>query len=393
MRFWITVGLVFHLSIIFLNGAYTAENVANSVADTEKLVAALGDFVTKNPTILGSARLNDDEKQALKTAIEQGTQILELTPSIEQKYWTAEFLLKARLTQAMGNPPGSLTELLELEKLVEILEPKSEKAAIVQAAKYQILKFSLLLLSKSGDDLPNPYRVKEAFKKYVTENPKSFDFFAKMLTDAAMQYAPRDRQFTIETLKEVAELYRDSNYLDDKDYLEKLLVAAKRFEMIGSPIAFSGLDPAGNRIASTDFKDKVVLIDFWATWCTPCIGALPEMKRIHDTYNKQGFEIVGVSVDKNLEELAKFLDAKKIPWKIISDTATAEKGGTRLAKHFGVSDYPTLILVGRDGKVIATDFDLKALEIELKNQFANMKPNGRKLPVEIKAEPITPSLL
>ena len=391
MRFLITVGLAFCLQFVFLGAVPAAENAVGTEADT--LVASLGDFVKRYPTVLGSARLSNEEKQALKTAIVQGTQLLEITPSDEQKYWTAEFLLKAHLTEAMGKPPASLAELEEMEKLVEILEQKPEKVEILNAAKYQILKFSLMLFSKSGDDQPNPYRVKEAVKKYVAENPKSLDFFGKLLTDGAKQYASKDRQFTIETLKEVAELYRDSKFLDDKDYLEKLLVTAKRFEMIGSPIAFSGVDTAGNKITSTDFKDKVVLIDFWATWCTPCVSAIPEMTRLHKMYNKQGFEIVGVSVDKSTKDLTKFLEAKKLPWIIISDTATAEKGGKRLASHFGVFDYPTLILVGRNGKVIATDFDLKALEMELKNQFANSKSNGKKLPTELKAVPVTPSLL
>ena len=393
MRFWITIGLFFCMQFVLLGAVPAAENATGSAATADTLMAALGDFITKYPTILGSARLNAEEKQALRTAIVQGTQILELSPTDEQKYWTAEFLLKAHLTEAIGQPPTTLAELQEMEKLVDILEQKPEKVEILNAAKYQILKFSLMLFSKPGTEQPNPYRVKEAVKKYVTDNPKTLDFFAKLLTDGAKQYASKDRQFTIETLKEVAELYRNSEYLDDKDYLEKLLVVAKRFEMVGSPITFSGVDTAGNKIASSDFKDKVVLIDFWATWCTPCISALPEMTRLHKTYNKQGFEIVGVSVDKNTKELTKFLEAKKLPWKIISDTATSEKGGTRLASHFGISEYPTLILVGRDGKILATDFDLKTLEMELKNQFANSKTNGKKLPMEVKAVPITPSLL
>ena len=393
MRFLITVGLAFCLLLVFLGVVPAAENAMGSAADADTLAAALGKFVTQYKNVLGSARLSDEEKQALKIAIEQGTRLLELTPSDEQKYWTAEFLIKGHLTEAMGQPPSTLAKLEEMEKLVEILEQKPEKVEILNAAKYQILKFTLMLFSKPGPEQPNPYRVKEAVKEYVAENPKSLDFFAKMLTDGAKQYAPKDRQFTIETLKEVAELYRKSAYLDDKDYLEKLLVTAKRFEMVGSPMEFSGVDPDGNKITSTDFKDKVVLIDFWATWCTPCVSALPEMTRLHKMYNKQGFEIVGVSVDKSTKELTKFLEAKKLPWKIISDTATAEKGGTRLATHFGVSDYPTLMLVGRNGKVIATDFDLKALELELKNQFANAKGNGKKLPLEVKAQPITPSLL
>ena len=152
------------MQIIFSNAVPAAENATGSAATADTQMAALGDFITKYPKVFGSARLNAEEKQALRTAIVQGTQLLELSPSDEQKYWTAEFLLKAHLTEALGKPPTTLVELEEMEKLVEILEQKPEKVEILNAAKYQILKFSLMLFSKQGADQPNPYRVKEAVK-------------------------------------------------------------------------------------------------------------------------------------------------------------------------------------------------------------------------------------
>jgi len=389
-----TIGLVI-LGFLPVTLLCAAEQIqpaaAPDPAEIETLVASLSDFVKRTPPILGSARLNGEQRQALQTAIEQGTRLLEKASNLEQKYWAAEFLIKARLTHAMTDPPVSLTELQKLEKLVAIMELKSEKVEILQIANYQILKHSILLLTKQGNDLPNPYHVKDSVKRYVTENPGTLDFFAKLLVDVSIQYIAQDRQFTIETLKEVAELYRDSEFLDDRAYINRLLEKSKRFEMIGNSVAFSGVDLAGEVISSIDFKDKVVLIDFWATWCAPCIVALPDLKRLYETYNKQGFEIVGVCVDKNKDDLTKFLESRKLPWKILSDTATEEKGGTRLAKHFGVSEYPTLMLVGRDGKLIATDFDMRTLEKELGKLF-NVPP-FRHNPTEVLPVKITEPVL
>ena len=376
-RFQNTIGLAVSIGILLLGflplASFPAEEPADPV-EIEALVDALGDFVKRTPPILGSARLNAEQRQALQTALEQGTRLLEQTPGVEQKYWAAEFLIKARLTQAMVEPPNSLAELRKLEELVAILDQKPEKAAILQVAHYQILRYSILLLTRQGDDLPNPYHVKESVKRHVAENPNTLDLLAKLLVDVSIQYAARDRQFTIETIRDVAELYKDSEFLDDRAYIARLLEKSKRFELIGNPVAFSGVDLAGNKISSADFKDQVVLIDFWATWCAPCIIALPELKRLYETYGKQGFEIVGVSVDRNKDDLAKFLEERQLPWKILSDTATEEKGGTRLAKHFGVTEYPTLMLVGRDGHLIATDFDMKTLERELGKLFNTNSP-------------------
>jgi len=394
MKFGFAILLIF-LSSIWLYAAQPVSPAVSDPAEIDRLVTALTEFVQQYPTIFGpTARLDEEERQALKTAINHGTQLLEKTPNVEQRYWAAEFLVRAKLTLARVQPPSTLTELRKLEDLVVILGEKQEKVPIVQTAKYQILTHSILLLTKPGDDLPNPYRVKESVKQYVVENPKNLDL-AKLLINAAIQNASMDRQFAVETLKEIAELYGNSEFLDDREYLGKLQAMLKRFELLGNPVPFSGVDLAGKKISSTDFKNKVVLIDFWATWCTPCVSALPEMKRLHDLYNKRGFEIVGVSVDDKKDDLAKFLEERKLPWKILSDTVTEEKGGTRLAKHFGVSQYPTLMLVGRDGKLIATDFDMKTLEKLLIRQFnsntARSRPTAMLQPLE--RTPIIPSLL
>ncbi len=394
MRIFGSICLSLFLSLVIIAEFSAAQSVDPAVSEPGEIAALeklLWELAKRDPPLFGSTKLSEIDQADLKTAIEQGTMLLAKAPTDEQKYWAAEILLKARLTQAMSLPPQSLSELRKIENVVLFLEKKPEKVEILSTAKYQILKFSILLLSKPGDDIPNPYKVKDAVKRYVAENPKYLDSFSKLLVDVALQYAGKDRHFTIETLKEVAELYTKSEFLDDRNYVEKLSDTAKRFEMIDNPVAFSGLDLGGNRIASTDFKNKVVLVDFWATWCPQCVASLPEMKRLYETFNKRGFEIVGVSVDKGTNDLTKFVEDKKIPWKILSDTITAEKGGTKLSKHFGVSDFPTLMLIGRDGKMIATDFDLKTLEKELIKQFNNGKDIS-KLPLETKPEPITPSI-
>ncbi|MCL2304328.1 MAG: redoxin family protein [Planctomycetaceae bacterium] len=390
-----TVGFTIFL-LAPLVSLFATERVRPEVSDPAEinaLVTALTDFVKQTPSILGSARLNEAERQALKTAIDHGTLLLEKTPNVEQKYWAAEFLIKARLTLAMVQPPNTATELQKIEEAIAVLEEKPEKVEILPAAKYQVLKHSILLLTKSGDDLPGSYSVKEAVKHYIEENPRALDSLGKMLVDVSVQNVANDRQFTIDTIRDVAELYKKSEFLVDREYSDKLQGMLKRFEMIDSPMTFSGVDLAGNKISSSDFRDKVVLIDFWATWCSPCLAAMPEMKRLHELYSKRGFEIVGVSVDRKKDELAKFLEEKKLPWKILSDTATAEKGGKRLGEYYGITEYPTLMLVGRDGKVIATDLDMKTLEKELAKLFGNGNSNSKREIIPVKIDPVTPSLL
>ncbi|MDB5342295.1 MAG: Redoxin domain protein [Schlesneria sp.] len=129
--------------------------------------------------------------------------------------------------------------------------------------------------------------------------------------------------------------------------------AARRLGIVGEPF-----EVAGRTIDDRDFElkslqGKVVLIDFWATWCGHCMDELPHLKRNYQTYHDRGFEIVGISVDDDREALQKFLKKQKIPWTTLHD----EEAGAEhpAATHYGIAAYPTSFLLDRTGRVVATD--------------------------------------
>jgi len=76
-------------------------------------------------------------------------------------------------------------------------------------------------------------------------------------------------------------------------------------------------DVSGKEIALEKYSGKVVLLDFWATWCAPCVADMPELHALYDEYNTRGFEIIGISLDKDKALLEKFLLEKSIAWPII----------------------------------------------------------------------------
>ena len=112
----------------------------------------------------------------------------------------------------------------------------------------------------------------------------------------------------------------------------------------------STVDLEGNSISLADYRGKVVLLDFWAVWCGPCIGEIPNIKAVYEKYHNQGFDVIGVSFDEDAAVLREFIAEKEIPWRQILDGGGF--GGT-FAKQYGVHSIPAPFLIDREGKVLS----------------------------------------
>jgi thiol-disulfide isomerase/thioredoxin len=100
-----------------------------------------------------------------------------------------------------------------------------------------------------------------------------------------------------------------------------------------------------------------VIVDFWATWCGPCRREMPNVKAYYEKNADRGFDIVGVSLDQDLEALGQYLEENEIPWDNLSGDETQE-----LASKYGVRGIPTMMLVDQGGKVVGVAHSLAALE-------------------------------
>ncbi|MEN9699102.1 MAG: hypothetical protein RLZZ301_300 [Bacteroidota bacterium] len=123
------------------------------------------------------------------------------------------------------------------------------------------------------------------------------------------------------------------------------------------------------KLKLSDFKGQVVLIDFWASWCGPCRGENPNVVRNYNTYHKDGFTVLSVSLDSNKDKWQAAIEADGLIW----PNHVSDLGGwnSKVAKLYGVSSIPFTVLIDKDGKVIATNLRGAALENELKRIFGH----------------------
>jgi thiol-disulfide isomerase/thioredoxin len=118
-------------------------------------------------------------------------------------------------------------------------------------------------------------------------------------------------------------------------------------ELVGKPIELAGKTLGGEEFQWAKYRGKVVLVDFWATWCGPCIRELPNVRAVYEKHKAKGFDIVGVSIDQDLDALQAFNDQHKLPWVTLAGEETQD-----LAKRYGVRAIPTMMLVDKEGKVV-----------------------------------------
>jgi thiol-disulfide isomerase/thioredoxin len=133
----------------------------------------------------------------------------------------------------------------------------------------------------------------------------------------------------------------------------------------GSPFPdFNEKDLQGNALSISKYKGKVVLVDFWATWCGPCVAELPEIQSAYNKYHNKGFEIVGISLDDDEGALEKFVKLKKMPWPQYFE---GKRFDGKLPVKYGVNATPTTYLIDRNGKIIKQVKDPAALDEEIAN--------------------------
>jgi thiol-disulfide isomerase/thioredoxin len=165
-------------------------------------------------------------------------------------------------------------------------------------------------------------------------------------------------QLGVQIAQMVEQAFQNSDNEGLKQMATNLCTGAiRRMELVGKPLAVEGSTLDGKAIDLSNYQGKVVLLDFWATWCGPCMEELPNLRRIYEAYHPHGFEVIGINLDDEPQALSDFLTSQQLPWVNIR--------GREMAQKCGVDTIPFVVLLDQNGNVLDLHLTGQALEEKL----------------------------
>ncbi len=131
---------------------------------------------------------------------------------------------------------------------------------------------------------------------------------------------------------------------------------------------FTQTDQQGNPVSLSDFRGDVVLVEFWATWCSPCRAHTPLVKDLWGRYRDSAFTIIGVSLDNDLNAWRAYIQENDLSWVHVSD---GRYWNNAVARQFNVRATPTFMLFDRKGQRVGSTWRFSEIEGQLRTLLAN----------------------
>jgi peroxiredoxin len=194
-------------------------------------------------------------------------------------------------------------------------------------------------------------------EKIIRANPKH-RYSGDLLSETSLD--------SVLSKKQIGDLYNELDLRfqdpDDIKRIEHNAFPEKEIKVGDSIYDFSLPNRLNKLISTNDYRNNMLFIDFWASWCKPCRAQFPELLKLNNDFKGKGLVILGVSLDNDLQKWLKAMDKDQPDWENVID-AQALTG--EIAKKYGVSAVPKNFLVDEKGVIIAQDISLEELRTSM----------------------------
>lgn len=282
--------------------------------------------------------------------------IVAAAPADDRDLWIRQYAETVSVAIQSGAFPDGLRRL---ETLLTTITNKADAGELVPYVKFRIItaEYNRDITAQDADYEKITTAYHEQLRQFVSTYSKSPDAAEAMLQLAI------GAEFAGKTSDAVDWFGRIAAEFPQSDLKLKALGAKRRLESVGKTIPLEGKTLDGRSFDLVKAKGKIVLVHYWATWADPCKPDLATIKSLVAKYGSQGFYPIGINLDGDAKDAVSYVRQEKLAWPQLY-----EQGGldSPLATNLGVLTLPTMILVGKDGRVINRNINAGELDTELK---------------------------
>ena len=228
----------------------------------------------------------------------------------------------------------------QLRTLAEELLKSQPKGELAPMAGYLSIRAEY---QQSGDLAPSTLPRTQAFIKSFAGNEMGISLLQEigMIAEMTGRHAEAKQAYLL-----------IQKHFSDHPMAEQVAGSIRRLDLPGKPMKISGTTLDGKPFDIGSLKGKVVLVDFWATWCGPCMAEMPHLREVYEKYRDKGFEIVGISLDEDKQALEESLADAKMPWIQVYFSEENKRGFENpIANYYGISAIPAMFLIDAKGNV------------------------------------------
>jgi len=279
-------------------------------------------------------------------------QVVVAADASERPFWVKQLAE----TVAAGVQDGALADgITRLEQLATAVSADDALAAFVRF-RLASARYAAAMQQPGADVAKVQATWLEELKQFVEKHPQAPD-----AAEAMLQMGIAD-EFSGNEKDALARYEAIVRGFPESISARKARGAARRLESVGKPLALSGTGIDGKPVSVESLRGRPVLVHYWATWCEPCKVDIAQIRELYAKHGPKKFGVVGIVLDTDKAQLAKFLASKPIPWPQMH-----EAGGLdgRLAEELGVLTLPTMLLLDAQGNVVDRNLVITDLEKKL----------------------------
>ncbi len=210
---------------------------------------------------------------------------------------------------------------------------------------------SFMELSRNNNDVKTFKKQVELYKSFIKKYPQSGYAYSVLISE--MQTLQNADNPIMDYCRELSNEQTDNVW-------QKYLSQAYKYKIVqqtaNSTLVFTALNQQGDTLTERDVKGELILVDFWASWCKPCLEALPKIEKVWEKYKGKGLSVVSISVDTNPNDWIKFIEKNPMKWTSLIGN------GQEITQRYNFQYIPHLILADKNGKILQNGIDIEKLD-------------------------------